>query len=265
MPISSASGPIARPLYDRLVESEDAVQLAVPLTVRMPIVLVAQSADVLLTMSRYHGGSGAETDSPDQVFSWWASERARQAPFSLRAAILLWDRGHYVECVGIIRQLLESFVQLRYFHLNRQTLKDHLMATRSKGRVPFKAMFEAFSPGFYDAQYGALYSNVAHSGMAFSAMMEWIPATEEQLARTVPRLRCEFRQGSATFAANVLVLLARGFLKQYPNWFAGYTAAASSDHMEKYRTDVVAILENCEVMVSGEGNEAYLLWKRLID
>ena len=183
MPSASASGPIGKPFYDALIRSEEAVRLAVPPVLGTPIILVAQASDVLLALSGYHGNSDAEVNSPDHLFYWWAYERASQVLFSLRASILLWDAGHYIECVTLIKHLVEAFVQLRYFDANRPALRQHIMARRRKDRVTFRMMFDRFSTGFFDSQYAALYANVSHSGLAFSVMTARLPARDGELAK----------------------------------------------------------------------------------
>ena len=83
-------------------------------------------------------------------------------------------------------------------------------------RVQFKTMFEAVSPGFYDRVYGKLFSGIAHSGMALSAMFDYLPPDEGKFALSIPKTRCTFSSRSAAMTANVVTLLASGFLQHYP-------------------------------------------------
>ena len=150
----------------------------------------------------------------------------------MRAGILLWERGHYIECVSVNRHLAESLVQLRYFVNRKAELGAHLLATSSRNRVPFKTMFEAVSPGLYDAQYSHA-SSVAHSGMGMSVFSKWLPPDETmEYAQSLPKLRCEHDLLAAGWTANILAILCSGFLRQYPTWFDGYAGAAGGGDME---------------------------------
>jgi hypothetical protein len=252
------------PRYRQMVRSEATIANDVTGAVRLPINLTSQAIEILLTLSGYHGEGFENPESPEGVFHWWASERARQSPFTMRAFIVLWERGHYIECISILRQLMESFVQLRYFVANRGALHDHLMATGQKGRVQFKTMFEAVSPNFYDRQYGRIFSGIAHSGMALSTMFDWVPPVGDNFAKSLPKTLCTFSERSAAMTANVLALLASGFLQHYPSWFPTYTG--TQDGTETLRLETLAMFREFRrgIRSTARSTEMYDLWDRLI-
>lgn len=201
--------------------------------------LISRAADTMLRLM-YTLGPQAPADTPDGIYRLFAFERFLEAPYTVRAAALLADRGHYPEAIALLRVLIESFVQLRYFAGNKEPLKDHMLAETARNRVPFVAMFDAFAPGFYGKIYGRLLSGIAHSGMGLSALLPVEAPAEGELAKSLGRHGCTFEEKQAGFVVNVSVVMLLGFLTQFEQMFPG---ANVPDGLTATRSAVVSMLK----------------------
>ena len=179
--------------------------------------LLYRACDVVLRLL-YWLGPHPSPETPNGVYRVFAFERFGEVPYTVRSIHLLSARGHYPESVVLVRVLLESFVQLRYFAKYPDRLKPHLLATSMKGRVPWVAMFNEFAPGSYPKVYGLL-SSVAHSGIALSALLPWQAPSETQTAKALGRHGCEFDQKSVAVVLNMTVAMLRGFLDHFVTFF----------------------------------------------
>ncbi len=179
--------------------------------------LIYRASDTVLGLM-YWLGPPPSVESHEGVYRTFAFERFGEAPYTVRAIDVLSVRGHYPESIALVRVLVESFVQLRYFGKFPDQLKSHLLATNVRDRVRWVTMFDEFAPGFYSRIYSPL-SSVAHSGMGLSALLPAESPTESQPAKTLGRYGCEFNQGHAAFVVNMTAAVLRGFLAQFPTFF----------------------------------------------
>ena len=76
--------------------------------------LIYRASDTVLGLM-YGLGPSPSVESPEGVYRTFAFERFGEAPYTVRAIDLLSVRGHYPESIALVRVLVESFVQLRYF------------------------------------------------------------------------------------------------------------------------------------------------------
>ena len=170
-----------------------------------------------------------------------------QAPYSMRSILLLWERGHYVQALVLVRHLQESFVQVRYFQGHPAQLKSHWTARKRGERVSFFRMYEDASPGYYARQYGPLLSGVSHAGLAISVFSEWVQSAPGAPATMLPRLGCSYSERQAAAVMNLTLALLWGFLAWIPECFAEYRGAVDST-LESAR---VSLLEALEPFLNG--------------
>ena len=174
-------------------------------------------------------------------FHSWCFGRYVQAPYTVRTIWILWERAHYAEAAVIVRHLLETFVQMRYFLDHKDELQPHLTATSQSKRVAFKVMFEELAPGYYVKYYGRLLSSIAHSGIA-ATIFDVVSQEESGAAKLEPRLGCEFSERSANYIINQTLVLILGYLTYFPKCFPSYENRAD-DGVEAVRRNAIAILD----------------------
>ena len=84
----------------------------------------------------------ADPETVESGFHSWCFGRYVQAPYTVRTIWILWERAYYAEAAIVVRHLLETFVQVRYFLDHKDKLQSHLTATSQSGRVSCKVMFD---------------------------------------------------------------------------------------------------------------------------
>jgi hypothetical protein len=195
--------------------------------------------DTLFAVAYFVDSKGLD---PDDWFPYIAWERLALVPYSFRAVSILAYRGYNPEGYMVLRQVLEAFVQLRYFSVHRSLLRPHLEAKTPKDRVTFKTMFEELSPGYY-SRYYSLASGVAHAGVHLSVMSGM---TMDAVAKKLnPPLGCEFNEKKASVVVNQSLVLMLGFLVQVPSWSPTYleNVAAKDPSVEARRLAAIDKLE----------------------
>src|SRR6185295_393462 len=117
----------------------------------------------------------------DTMYSVFAQESLTSIGHTAGATYYLWSRAFYLEAAIMVRSMLEVLVQIRYFGKHRDEYIPHALPVadhtgqpihqwRPKKQVTFKRMFDDVAPGFYRMHYGATLSNIAHGGLAASAL-----------------------------------------------------------------------------------------------
>jgi hypothetical protein len=176
------------------------------------------------------------------MYHFWCFERFYQAPYIFRGIFNLWQRGHYLEATILVRHLMEAFVQIRYFLERKGELKAHLIRTPSQSRIQFRTMFEAISPGSYQA-YKTL-SALAHPGVGPGLFMFDYSSDEPgTLASVRERMGCEFDVEYSSYVMNQVLKLIYGFLAYVPRCFGSYTSRVDSD-TERRRLEALAGLDD---------------------
>jgi len=165
-------------------------------------------------------------------FRWWAHIAYASAGHSAAALFVLWRQGFYLESTILLRHLLESLVQLRYFGERRDELMPHLTRTRE---VNFRKLFNVCAPGFY--RFYSLLSGAAHGGVAsalfrvgLAVRPQWIP-------------RCEYDETRGSIVVNQFVPTLLGLLNLLPQHFPEVLAAAGEEIVRE-KADSVAWLES---------------------
>jgi hypothetical protein len=217
--------------YEYLLHSELQARIAferdfATFSERMPEFL-----DTIFLMTNFMGQRKAEAEDGVHYF---AVERCHRLPYALRASWMLIRVGYYAESVTIVRQVLESFVQIRYFMDRPNELKGHITAQGNRGRVQFKTMFERFSPGFYQEYYGRALSSISHVGIGFSVLsgMELLDDGSGLIAAPAG---CKFNGKHASFSINHGLLLIAGFLNAFPAWFPDFSSLVDPQSDDRRR------------------------------
>lgn len=182
----------------------------------------------------YFTGKAKEIDSPEGYFYTFGHNILLRFPYSIRATSILIENGFYFEAISLIRNLYESFFQLRYFHQHQDKINMHVV----ERRVKIKTMFENIAPGFYTEIYGKQLSEFAHGGFA-SAIFRMHNVTTEGgeiiMGNMYDELRC-------TYLLTLVVPVVYGILNYTPILFPQYLTLAPVN-TEIKRREAVAWLE----------------------
>jgi hypothetical protein len=159
-----------------------------------------------------------EAAGATDAFPYFVFERYVRLPYTVRATWIPVGTGYYAEGSVLVRLLLETFVQLRYFTTRREQLITHLNKKGQKGKVQFKTMFDEFAPDYYDGHYRVL-ASIAHGGYGFS-VLSGLSETTEGTRRTPAG--CEFDENRCSYVVNQILMLISGYLTNVPEWFTQY-------------------------------------------
>jgi len=226
-----------------LVQSEEEVRQATHASWDAGAALLGYIDTLLLLPYAIQTAEEKNDDSSESMFRFWVFDRYVQAPYSFRALLILWERGYYAEATPVLRHILETFIQIRYFLDHRDRFQKHVLATTQRERVPFYDMFEEFSPGYYHKHYGRWLSGVSHAGLAALVFSEFIPPAEPSGTGTqVPKSGCEFSEKNFSWLMNQTLPLVYGYLNYFPMCFKTVPDA----DIETRRTAAMKQLEEWE-------------------
>lgn len=200
--------------------------------------LIYRASDVIFALM-YDLGPAPPPESPEGEYRTFAFERFGEAPYTVRAIDILSVRGHYPEALALVRVLVESFVQLRYFVKFPDRLVPHMLAKSAKDRVRWVEMFDEFSPGFYSGTYSLLSSN-AHSGMVLSALLPAEPSIGDQPAKSLGRHGCVFNEKHAALVLNMTAAMIQGFLLHFRTFFPAGTPSAPLEYKRRELGDILS-------------------------
>lgn len=175
------------------------------------ITIFIEAINTFFQLPYYIIAQSDDPSSPLGQYEFFCSMHYYQAPYTFLPIYHLWIRGYYYECVILIRNLLESFVQIRYFEDKKCEIENYLKV-KGKNRIRLKTMFENLSPGLYDNFYSQL-SNFAHGGIS----KEIFRTTQESsnLEERIIILGCQFDMDKATYVINILNVLLHGYFKYF--------------------------------------------------
>jgi hypothetical protein len=180
----------------------------------------------------YFIGTSKDATSPEGHFYTLGYNNLIQFPYTIRATSILVETGFYSESIVLIRNLYESFFQLRYFYNHQDKLMAHW---KNKSRVRLKTMFEEIAPNFYEQIYGKQFSEFAHSGIASSIFRTKYDSSEEGKTR----MGCEYDEAGCGYVINKIIVVLFGILNyvpilfpQYPNLVTEEIEAKRKDSLE---------------------------------
>lgn len=209
--------------WNELIGTEEAVAGRIDNELYGFISNFQKSVNSLLRLMPYRG-TFADPGSETGAVQAYSFTHLVQAPYTCRAAFLLWRRGYYLESLVLCRHLLEALLQTSYFQARPQDLEAHWT---SKKRVQFRQMFDLIAPDAYKGFY-TLLSDYAHGGITKN-----IVRFDREAGRIV--VGCEFNEELASHVMNVLTILVYGFLHRYYEFIPGPEAlptAISNQRME---------------------------------
>lgn len=189
-----------------------------------------KSIDVLLQLM-YFPGPKKDIKSEEGLFRSYSWTQYLQAPYSFRAAYILFERAYYSESIIIIRSLLEMFIQIRYSYWHKDKIKD---IWGLKKRIRFKDMFEEIVSGYYDKYYGKQFSAIAHRKIIADIFrVKRTSATEAEVIM-VPT----FDKIYAGYVLNNLVAFLYGYLNLFPIFFKEGFYSVTSELSEQYKDSI---------------------------
>lgn len=180
------------------------------LTEQYPIMV-----DVLFKLP-YYTGELDTIETPMGIFQSHCYRCYLQAPYTFWSVYSLWEKGYYLESFILFRNLLEMFIQLRYFQKYPEKTQGHMnqaLPENKKHRIAFITMFNEFAPGFYKDVYGPVLSGFAHGttpGLIFRV---------ESSSNLTVVMGNVFDDYKATFALNHILVLLFGYLNLFEFFF----------------------------------------------
>lgn len=182
----------------------------------------------------YFTGKANELESPEGDFYAFGHHILLRFPYTIRATCVLIEKGFYFEAVSLVRNLYESFFQLRYFHKHQ----DKIMAHVTKYRVKFKPMFEEIAPGYYDEIYGKQLSEFARGG--FASLLFRVKYISADAGETI--MGNKYDEIECTYLLNQIVPILYGILNYVPVLFPQYLPLVPKS-TESKRKESIAWLE----------------------
>jgi hypothetical protein len=180
--------------------------------------------------------------------------------FTFRAAMLLSNRGYYLESQILDRTLIEVLVKLRYFHKHPDKLTEfQSIAARKKNKITWKEMFDQVLPGYYVDEYCWSLSYVAHGGVGAN-----VYRTERDPAGNgFADLGVSYKEFWASASTNQKAVFMLGYLRTYKKIFPESIDLLSPElHAEVFAVE--DYLERCvKEHIAGKGrlND----WHRAVD
>lgn len=185
----------------------------------------------------YFIGITEDATSPEGHFYTLGYNTLVQFPYTVRATCILVEKGFYSEAIILIRNLYETFFQLRYFHKHQNKLITHWK--KEKPKIPIKTMFEEIAPNFYDKVYGNEFSEFAHSGLSSSMFRTKYQSPE--IGETT--MGSKYNEDGCTYSLNKIVVVLFGLLNYVPILFPQYPSLVSNT-TETKRKESLAGLES---------------------
>jgi hypothetical protein len=173
-----------------------------------------KSIDALFEVS-YFTGNAKETESLEGYYYAFGHNILLRLPYTIRATSILIEKGFYYEAISLVRNLFESFIQLRYFHKHKDKINLHVL----KQRIKLKTMFEEIVPGFYNEIYGKVFSEFAHGGFASNIFRVQYKSAE--VGETI--MGSNFDEMKCSFILNQVSLILFGILNYIPIMFPQYS------------------------------------------
>ncbi len=185
--------------------------------------------NLFLRLSYFLKEDGIKPDSDDGYFQQRTYFTYLRLPYNYKVIYDLWLKGYYIEACVIFRHVLECFVQLRYFSKHREKVKAHMLATKLKGRISFKTMFEEIAQDSYEFMYSKVLSHIAHGGIGASTFRgEYTSPTEG-----VINMGCKFNQIFSDYVINQTLSIGYGYLNYADEFFPSLLSNITSDIASK--------------------------------
>ena len=135
----------------------------------------------------------------------------------------MYENGYYLEASFILRFLIEVLVKIKYLNKHKEYIdriwvgkKVKIKTEKGKERnLTIKDMFEEICPGFYDLNYGRIFSGFQH-GSAGSLIFRINGRTEETKEYI---MGSKWHEKNASLIVNYLTAIGYGYLNNFPKYF----------------------------------------------
>lgn len=170
----------------------------------------------------YYCGELSSVDTDYGEFQSFCFDSYVQIPYTAWVIFELYNKGYYLEAVTLLRNMLEVFVQLKYFFKYPDKISQHLTVRY----ISFSTMFNEFtSKDFYRIHYGHLLSSFAHGKLAKNIFRYERPSSNDR--NTI--MGCKFNPDNATYVMNQTIPLLFGYLSHFPIFFPNNTLGADKN------------------------------------
>lgn len=240
------------------VDSEESTQVKTLYEIPVWYLHYPTLLDTLFEVA-YFVGSAEDATSPEGHFYTLGYTALVQFPYTIRATCTLIERGFYSEAIILVRNLYESFFQLRYFRRHQDAIMPHW---QKKRRVRLKVMFEEIAPNFYEQIYGNQFSEFAHSGISSSMFRTKYKSPE--VGETT--MGSKYDEAGCTYSINKIIVISFGLLNHIPTLFPKYSSLVE-EITEAKRKKSLAWLESImegHIAEKPEAKEFYDLVNPLI-
>ena len=200
---------------------------------------IANFPSFLDTLLQLHYFSDREYDveTANGHFKSWCYHQYFRIPYSFRSIYILFERGHYLESLIIVRHVIEVFVQLRFFFKYPERLYPHL--SNPNKRVSFRKMFDEFSSDFYSKWYIKHLSSWAHGGVGVLNFRFNLHSSEN----VEPVYGTPYDEFNAGIPVVNLIAFMYGYINFFPVFFPDFESQANSTFLTTYN-DAISRLES---------------------
>lgn len=178
--------------------------------------------DTLLKLTNFCGKL-EDVNTNIGVFQLFCYENYTQAPYTFWVIYNLYEKGHYLEAIAFIRNVLETFVQMKYFHKYPHKLHDHILETKI---VRCKDMFDEFSVGYYKRYYGKQLCAATHGSMLLKDILRFDRSSQSDKKAIKG---CKYNEIFATYIVNSMAPLLYGFLNHFEIYFPSNSIPADEE------------------------------------
>lgn len=199
--------------------------------------------NTLLQLS-YFCGIYKKSGGPRSTFNSYCYYQYLQIPYSLRAGLILYQSGYYLEAAFILRYLMEIFVKMKYLRRHKNYIQNFwtnqpifLPTKKGKRRLTLRDIFEEVSPGSY-LNYGTLLSNFQHGGVG-TLLFRIIkgPNTTKAI-----NMGSNWDERNATFLVNNITMLSCAIINNFPVFFPRGFKKTDREVLQQY-TEVMLWLK----------------------
>jgi len=159
---------------------------------------------------------------------------------TFRSAVMLSNRGYYLESQILDRSLIEILAKVRYFHKHPDKLPGfQSLANKKKNRTTWKEIFNEVLPGYYD-EYSWSLSYVAHGGVGANVYRMEKDTAGNRFVST----GLSYKEFWASASANQKNVFMLGYLRTYRKIFPE-AIGLLSPALRAELLDVEDFLERC--------------------
>ena len=168
-------------------------------------------------------------ESDEHYFHSFAYYTYIRMPYNVRSIYQIWEQGYYLESLILLRHIVESYIQLRYFYKYKEKVKTHFQASKASNRIKFKTMFDEFAPGYYEIFYGKFYSRFAHGHFVTSIFRANFKSKKGELI-----YGCEYNNVHSNLVINQLFTFCYAYINFIELFFPEFSKLMNTKEYEEY-------------------------------